>query len=56
VTDVRILIIAGLCPIAPVQDDKIKIGGGWYQVRRITEVDPATAAYTLAGFAIVAPT
>jgi hypothetical protein len=55
VTDARILIIAGLCPIIPAQDDKIKIGGAWYQVRRITEIDPATATYTLAGFAIAAP-
>lgn len=55
VTDARILIIAGLCPIIPSKDDKVKIGGGWYQVRRITEVDPATATYTLAGFAIAAP-
>jgi hypothetical protein len=55
VTDVRILIIAGLCPIAPNQDDKIKIGGSWYQVRRVTEIDPATASYTLAGYAIKSP-
>lgn len=55
ITDVRILIIAGLCPIAPNQDDKVKIGGSWYQVRRVMEIDPATASYTLAGFAIAPP-
>lgn len=52
VTDVRILVIAGLSAIVPKMDDKIKIGGGWYQVRRITEIDPATASYTLAAFVI----
>jgi len=54
-TDSRILIIAGLCPIVPTQDDKIKIGGSWFQVRRVVEIDPAGATYTLAGFAIPAP-
>lgn len=52
VTDARILIIAGLSAIVPKMDDKIKIGGGWYQVRRVLEIDPATASYTLAAFAI----
>lgn len=51
-TDARILIIAGLTAVVPSKDDKIKIGGGWYQVRRVVEVDPATATYTLAAFAI----
>jgi|GEM_PF-3475244 len=55
VTDARILIIAGLCPIVPSQDDKIKISGAWYQVRRVTSIDPANATYTLAGFAIATP-
>lgn len=55
VTDVRILIIAGSIKTVPVMDDKIFIRSSWYQVRRITEIDPANATYTLAAFACKAP-
>lgn len=55
VTDARILIIAGSILVAPKKDDKVLISGEWYQLRRVVEVDPAGATYTMAGFSIEAP-
>lgn len=53
-TDVKILIIARSLPdgIEPVKDDKIFIRGQWHQIRKIMEVDPANATFSLACFVI----
>lgn len=57
ITDARILIIAGSLPagVAPKKDDKITIESLNFQVRQITAIDPATATYQLAAFAIDQP-
>lgn len=56
VTDARILVIAGSLSsgIVPDQDDKVKIGGDWYRIVQVLEVDPAGATYTLQGHKIEA--
>lgn len=54
-TDVRILLIAGSLSVVPRQTDKILIDSAWFQVRRIVEIDPATATYTLQAYQIEAP-
>lgn len=55
VTDARILIIAGLCSLAPQKDDKVLLNGEWFQLRQLVERDPAGATYVFAGFKIPAP-
>lgn len=54
ITDARILIIAGSLAVEPKQDDQILIDSQWFQVRQMVSVDPATASYTMAAFAIPA--
>ena len=56
VTDARILIIAGSLSVVPQEDDQLKVRDQWYQMRRITERDPAGATYVLAAFEIEDPT
>lgn len=57
-TDIRILLIMNLIRPAttPQKDDKIFMRGEWYQVRRVLELDPASASITLQCFRIEAPT
>lgn len=56
-SDVRILLIMNLIKPAtmPQKDDKIYIRERWHQVRKIIEVDPASATITLQCFEIEAP-
>lgn len=60
-TDVRVMIIAGLIQTAPQKDDYIfirPVTGGtadWLQVRAILSIDPAVATYTLQCFKIPTP-
>ncbi len=62
VTDVRVLIIAGLCATDPRQDDQLfirpvnAVAGNWVQVREILKIDPAVASYELQCFKIPDPT
>ena len=56
VTDVKILIIAGLITTDPIKDDKVLIRGQWHQVREIRERDPANATHVLQCFEIEDPT
>lgn len=53
-SDCKITLIAGLVDVAPTTDDKIKISGSWFQVRKVT-TDPASAAYVCQCFGIAAP-
>jgi len=57
-SDVRILLIMNLIKPAttPKKDDKIYIRGAWHQVRKILELDPASATITLQCFEIEDPT
>jgi hypothetical protein len=55
-TDCKILVIAGLTTAVPKQGDQLNISGAWYQCRAVTDIDPATATYTLQCFDIAAPT
>lgn len=54
-TDVRILVIAGSLSVTPKEEDQINIAGAWYEVRKVLEIDPAGATYTLQAFEIEAP-
>lgn len=56
-TDVRILLIVNLTspPTMPKQDDEIFIRNEWHRVRRVVEIDPASASITLQCFRITAP-
>jgi len=56
VTDIKILIIAGLLDTDPIKDDQILIRGQWHKVRAILERDPANATHVLQCFEIVDPT
>jgi len=57
-SDVRILIIMNLINprTIPKQDDKILIRGEWHKVRRVLEIDPASASIVLQCFTISTPT
>lgn len=46
VTDVKIMLIAGLVAIEPRQGDKVELRGQWYDLKRVLSVDPAGATYT----------
>ena len=56
-TDVKILIILGSLPstIVPNQNDLIYIAGFWHQIRRVLEIDPASASASLQAFVIDGP-
>ena len=56
VTDIKILIIAGLMNTDPQKDDQILMRGQWNQVRALIDRDPANATHTLQCFEIVDPT
>lgn len=49
-TDVKILLIAGLIDTVPQKDDRVTFRGTVYQIRRVLEIDPAEASYTLQGY------
>lgn len=49
-TDVKILLIAGLSETEPTRDDVVTFRGTRYQVRRILDIDPAFATFTLQGY------
>lgn len=57
-TDCKFLLIAGLTGTVPLQGDQINITGeaGWYQVRKILDIDPADASYQLQCYDIKDPT
>ena len=48
-TDVRVILIAGLCAAAPAISDKVTLGGTTYQIRNIAR-DPANATYDMQCF------
>ena len=56
VTDIKVLIIAGLMDTDPVKDDEVLIRGQWHKVRAILERDPANATHVLQCFEIGDPT
>ncbi len=56
VTDIKVLIIAGLMSTDPLKDDQVLIRGQWHQVREIRERDPANATHILQCFEIEDPT
>ena len=43
-TDVKLLLIAGLCGAAPAIGDKVQMNGQWFQVRDVS-IDPASATF-----------
>lgn len=49
-TDVKILLIGGLINTVPTKDDRVTFRGATYQIRRIENIDPANASYTLQGY------
>jgi len=57
-TDVKIMLIANLTvPFTmPLKDDKIYIRSQWHMVRKVLEIDPASASINLQCFEIAAPT
>ncbi len=56
ITDVKILMIAGLIDTVPRKDDQVLIRGQWHKVRAIIERDPADATHVLQCFEIPDPT
>ena len=56
ITDIRVLIIAGLLDTDPRKDDQVFIRNQWHQVRAILERDPANATHILQCFEIEDPT
>ena len=56
-TDVRILLIMNLIspPTIPIKDDQIFMRDQWHKVRRVFEIDPASASITLQCFVISDP-
>lgn len=50
--DVKILVILGSTTIMPTQDDLVQIGGAWHKVRRVMQVDPASATAMLQAFQV----
>jgi hypothetical protein len=50
-TDVKLVMIAGLCGAVPAIADKVMIGGKVYQLRNVV-IDPAGATYTCQAFAV----
>ncbi len=56
VTDIKVLIIAGLITTDPVKGDQVLIREQWHQVREIRERDPANATHVLQCFEIEDPT
>lgn len=50
-TDVKLLLIAGLCGAAPAIGDKIQMNGQWFQVRDV-KIDPAGATYECQSFRV----
>lgn len=55
-TDCEILVIAGLTAAVPKQGDQLNISSAWYQCRKVSDIDPATATYRLQCFDIADPT
>lgn len=55
-TDSKVCIFAGSLPngVAPQKDDKVKIKGEWWQLRRVS-TDPAQALWTCQAFIGEAP-
>ncbi len=49
-TDVRITLIGGLTGAVPTKDDRVTFRGTTYQIRRVLDIDPAEASYTLQGY------
>lgn len=51
-TDVKIMLIMNLTvPLTqPLQDDYIQIRGAWHLVRKVLEIDPASASINLQAF------
>lgn len=54
-TDAKILIIGGSVAVVPQKDDWVQLRGQWNKVRKVVEIDPANATYTLAAFESGAP-
>ena len=56
-TDVKIMLVLGLIVPAtvPIKNDQIYIRSEWYKVRRIVELDPASATIVLQCFKIDDP-
>lgn len=50
-TDVKLLLIAGLCGAAPAIGDKVQMNGQWFQVRDVS-IDPAGATYECQSFRV----
>jgi len=48
-TDVKLLLIAGLCGAAPAIGDKVQMNGQWFQIRDVS-IDPAGATYECQSF------
>ncbi|HEY5412056.1 MAG TPA: hypothetical protein VIJ94_15145 [Caulobacteraceae bacterium] len=55
-TDSKVNIFAASLPngVAPLKDDKVKMGIGWWQLRKVG-TDPATALWTCQAFECRAP-
>lgn len=55
-TDLKVCIFAASLAsgIRPERDDKVYLGGAWYQIRQC-DTDPATALWTCQAFACNAP-
>jgi len=51
-TDVKLLLIAGLCAAAPAIGDKVQMNGQWFQVRDV-KIDPAGATYECQSFKVL---
>jgi hypothetical protein len=50
-TDIKLLLIAGLCGAAPAIGDKVQMNGQWFQVRNVN-IDPAGATYECQSFRV----
>jgi hypothetical protein len=50
-TDVKLLLIAGLCGAAPAIGDKVQMNGQWFQIRDVS-IDPASATYECQSYAV----
>lgn len=55
VGDVFVLVILGSTTVEPQNDDLVNIKGGWYKVRRVVSIDPASASAKLQCYPVESP-
>lgn len=54
-TDVGILVLLGSTTVEPAQGDAVQIEGKWHSVRRVIDIDPASATARLQAYEVKAP-